>query len=205
MPPSRTSTCLLSTINGLDGVRDRPKPSNLMGIQDDLLNSCLGLVRRVDEKTVEILHGRREAAEWLLDDLLCRHFISDVPDVVKRTLRFDGVVVDKTVPEFVAAYLREATQAYVVGLSSACIALCRSALEGALKDRLPPLLVTDWRLAALLKASERSKTLPVEEQLMATEIQTTANRVLHGDACTVTEAFDTLVRTRRVLERLYVT
>lgn len=154
-----------------------------------------------------VFQSQREHAQSTLDDCFCRILIKQIPKMVSRALRLEPLVVSEFPREPVNVYLREATRAYLLGLFIASVALARSALEQALEEKVPKLLHTESKdkMKMLIKAAERSKLLEADILCLADEARKQANKVVHGKACKETEAFDILIKTRRVVHALYST
>lgn len=180
MVQKRTSELLAKTLAGLDRDKSRVSPSNpiIREIQNDLRAVAEKLLTGKQAADAQLITRTRKGAAFLLDDALSRHLVKEIPKMVARSVRFDVITVRRTVPELVAGYLREAAQAYIFGLNSASVALCRAALEAGLKDRVPQVLAPSGTLKHLLKAAESSKLLPRTEQGLANEF-----RLRQGEYC----------------------
>jgi hypothetical protein len=152
------------------------------------------------------LRGRRDAAESLLDDFLSRYFVEQVPKIARRALRFETIVAKYEPGRTAVRYLAEAARAFVFGLNQAAMALARSAIEQALVERLPrlpPDVEKPPSLEQYITAAERWKILTSEGEQLAHEVRLAANRVLHVAPGSSEDAFDALVKTRRVLEIVF--
>lgn len=147
----------------------------------------------------------REFAEMGLDDCYCRSLLKQIPTMVSRALRLDPVLVNEYPKGPVNIYLREATRSYLLGLFIASVALSRSALEQALEEKVPKLLQTDYKekLQMLINAAGLAKLLQGDVLSFAHRARIAANKIVHGQACKESEAFDILITIRKVVGELY--
>ncbi len=155
---------------------------------------------------VRQLHSRKNALEYSLDDHYSRYFLREVPKIVKRALKLEPLFIRKPIAERVEIYVREATRAYLFGLFQASIALARSALEESLKGHLradAPMLAQSDELLVLLRAAALSKLLNGALLQSAHDVRKAANAVLHGSRCGDMDAFEVLIKTRKVLDALH--
>jgi len=77
-----------------------------------------------------------EIIEDLLDERFTRDVINAVAGYVKRTLELSRLEAARIPSTLTNGYLREASRTYIFGLPHASVALCRAALEQALKENL---------------------------------------------------------------------
>lgn len=203
--PKPTSTILAEILKRLERQKLLPAPSNpiIKAIQEDIVGVAERLMTPKEAANAARMLLTWSGVEWLLDDALSRILVAQLPKVVKRSMSFDVSMVTRSVPSAVEAYLREAAQAFIFGLNNAAVALCRSALEEALKGCVPRKLVTKWELSHLLNAAEKSKTLSPSRCKIASDVQRLAGNVLHGSSVNSQQARDALAKTRLVLEALY--
>jgi hypothetical protein len=155
---------------------------------------------------VRHLHSRKDVLEYSLDDHYSRYFLREVPKIVKRAVKLEPLFIRKPIAERVEIYVREATRAYLFGLFQASIALARSAIEESLKGHLragAPMLAQSDELLALLRAAALSKLLDSSLLQSAHDVRKAANAVLHGTRCGDQDAFDVLIKTRKVLDALH--
>jgi len=85
------------------------------------------------------------------------------------------------------AYLAEATRCWLFGHDTASVALCRAALELALREAirrtpntLPPPSGKDWDLNGLIRVARDEKILDDIAKNMAHDVRVAANDILHG-------------------------
>jgi len=212
----RTSTWLLGfftdpEISGLG----REELQEMRDFREELMKSVECLWNEPNQSAFSFLdyikqfnRNARAYAERVLDDSLCYMLIERVPEMVSRALRLEPLVVSGDLSPLVDVHLREGTRAYLFGLFNASVALCRSALEQALEDKVPKGLQTPSRedhLQNLIKRAELSKVLQHDFGRMADEVRRSANKVVHGQMCDESEGSDILVKTRKVLRALYRT
>ena len=92
------------------------------------------------------------------------------------------------VPRPVDRYTSEAASCYRYGFDLACVSLCRSALEEALKDSLEGEVesltreqIKQYELKQLIDTATSWKILDRQHNQMAHKIRTSGNVVVHGD------------------------
>jgi len=146
--------------------------------------------------------------EWHLDDIYSRVLVREMPKVVERARKLAPVWIMRAPSKPADVYLREATRAFLFGLLQATVALCRSALEQSLKDRLRSqlsVLAEADELFVLLRIAEKLRPRILEPSLiqLGHDIRNTGNSVLHGTPCTEQGAFDSLIKTRKILSALH--
>jgi len=151
---------------------------------------------------VRHLHSQKDVLEYRLDGHYSRHFLREVPKVVKRALKLEPLLIAKPIAERIEIYVREATRAYLFGLFQASIALARSALEESLKEHFNAATQSD-ELLALLRAATLSKLLDGSLLQSAHEVRKAGNAVLHGKRCGDQDAFNVLIKTRSVLDAIH--
>ncbi len=109
--------------------------------------------------------------------------------------------------------LHEATRAHLMGLHTACVAVCRAALERALAECVPPAFVAKqrelWprrgRLENLINAAAAAKLLDQGLIDFAHGLRGRANDVLHGTRgkALVEDSFVIISDARLLVERLF--
>jgi hypothetical protein len=143
--------------------------------------------------------------KWAVDDFYSRQCVAEIKDIVRRFLKLTPVLVGRIPSPEVSTYLREATRCFLHGFFQGSIALSRAALESGINELLRRQLgstpVVD--LVDKLKQLERFRMLDLTTTNDAHAIGKAGSAVLHKSPSTEQLAFDTLVRTRRVLMKLY--
>ena len=149
-------------------------------------------------------HSQKEVLERSLDEHYSIQLLEAVPKIVARTLRLSRVRADLTPSQETEKLLAEATRTYVFGFWNGCAALARAAVEQALKDRISPLLpLRKAKLCDLIDEAIQSKILDRHCSELASTVKKAGNRALHGELLRDTEAWDTLVAARGVLDHLF--
>jgi len=195
----KTSEFLLSHLRGDDL---EPPEHRLSPQEEKEFEAVLSLITASVEVLLPVkledaiyqLRGAGRELEWWLDDLLCRKFLKEIPKIVSRARRLEPVLVKRLPSKPVSVYLREAVRSYVHGLFQASVALSRSAVEHALRERMGS---TD-DLVNLVKGAHKMKLLEGDLLQYANDIKT-----LHAGPVNHDGAFDVLVKARKVLEVLY--
>lgn len=128
-----------------------------------------------------------------------------------KTFVFDAPpIVGRAEPQTMDL-LQEATRCYLFGLHRACVAVCRTALEDSLKQRVP------WQrwieegmqggkageLERWINAAVRAGVLPSELSQTAHDIRRRANGVLHKAALEVPDPWQLLLDTRTIVDAVH--
>ena len=139
-------------------------------------------------------------------------FVRTLSRIHKRSFGFVPMVLEGKAPARVSECLREATRCYYLRLNLGCMALCRVCLEASLKH-----YVSDREVCAAKQPNPKKGDLQLRIQFaqrmgcldschasVAEEIRRRGNDVLHGTrALEENEAFETLLKTRAVVEHLF--
>lgn len=147
--------------------------------------------------------------EWIedyLDDRFTREAVAAVPGYVDRLLKLSRLEAEHLPSDVTNGYLKEATRTYIVGLPQATIALCRAALEQALKDRLGRQLSGNfitWQ--ELLKEARRWNLLEKATEAMARDVANAGDEVLHEKPADWKKAEEIMLNTRGLIQQLYST
>lgn len=132
--------------------------------------------------------------------------IDSVPGYVKRLLRLSRLDAEHLPSKVTNGYIREAVRTYVLGLPQASVALCRAALEQALKDRLGRQLSGDfitWQ--DLLNEARKWNLLDKATEAVARDISNAGDEVLHEKPTDLITAEEVVVKTRGLLQQIYTT
>jgi hypothetical protein len=140
--------------------------------------------------------------EWL-DEFYARTSLEECPRRVHRTLQLSALTAPHEPTFQTNLYVSEATRAYILGLDMASVAMCRAALEQALKERLNTRQFIG--LENLVDEAKRLKFLTEAGVTAAKEVSRKGNALLHKKPIQGDEAFEVLAKTRSVLEELYST
>jgi hypothetical protein len=163
----------------------------------------------------QLLRSKHEAGEgWFdhiseeLDRYFSRELVTRLEQIVERASTLDPVEL-KVTSTHVKNLFRQAHETYLYGFDVACIALCRSLTEQALKDRLsvPPnaymKLLGKPGEDSLINRAESNKLLEERELISAKNVARSANDVMHNISYLRRTAQDVLDATRIVLSKLY--
>ena len=178
-------------------------PSALWDWIDSLLLHQFTGLHYAPESDYSFAENEKGAIAGQLDDALCRTFVREVPDMVRRILTFDRVLTSEPHNETVHAYFEQAMRCYVQGLPAASVAIARACLEQALRDTVRIPHTSSLDLKELITAAERSRLLDGAHLHMAKDVQKIGNKVLHWEDCADSEALDSIVKVRAVVEALY--
>jgi len=136
-----------------------------------------------------------------------------VEPAVSRAAQLRECVVSGPSSEDADRYLDEATRCYFYGLFSACAVMCRSVLEEAIKQKLPPALARQVRsryrktptLGNLLREVNdnlRLTGIDAGFPALANRVNDTGRKAVHQKLLLEAEARDCLQNARQALELL---
>lgn len=136
-----------------------------------------------------------------------------LPEIRRRSFELATLPLVGHASEELVDLLHEATRAHLLGLHSACVALCRAALERALVERVPSVVVmkqkTSWgrrgHLENLINAAKAAGLLDQSLTDFAHGLRTRSNDVLHGirGKALVQDSFVIISDVRLIVERLF--
>lgn len=145
-----------------------------------------------------------DAIASFLDARYTRDVVAAVPGYVKRTTELSRLEGSRLPSKITNGYLREAVRTYIYGLPQASVALCRAALEQALKENLGYQGTgTFVEMKTLLKESEGAGIIDGPIRRMARKIADAADDVLHERPTDLKQASEVLLLLRGVLQHLY--
>ena len=140
-----------------------------------------------------------------LNECFTRFELRQVPSIVARWKRLRTLHLVGLPGELVTEGMRQATTAYLHGLSSATIILCRAVIEFALQEAVSALGGTTQGLAQLLIEAQEYSLLPPRIAAAARRIKGKGNRAVHRGGGSEEQALSVLKDTRDVLRFLYKT
>jgi hypothetical protein len=143
--------------------------------------------------------------KWATDDFYSRQSVALIPQIVRRFLKLNAVLVGRIPSAEVSVYLKEATQCFLHGFFQGSTALSRAAMEAGINELLSRRLgaVPSIDLVEKLRQLERFKLLDPETAREAHEVRKAGGNVLHCSPAPEKLAFDILLKARRVLMKLY--
>lgn len=145
----------------------------------------------------------------LLDDRYTRQLVDAVPGYVRRTLQLSRLEGSAIPSKATNSYLQEAVRTYILGLPQASVALCRAAMEQALKENLGHqgtrfvLEKNESLMSKLLDEAEGAGLIDGTVRRMAREVSKAANDVLHEKPTDLKRAYEVLLKLRGILQHLY--
>lgn len=153
----------------------------------------------------DILRKYPSMWHWVADWWYTKEAVEIIPGLVERFLKLSPVLAGRTPSKAVNTYLREATRCFLYGFFQASIALSRAALEAGVNDHLKwkLLAVPEVDLVEKINQAARFNLLSSHNAVLANEVRTSANAVLHEQPATEQLSFDTLVKARGILLELY--
>ena len=145
--------------------------------------------------------GLQELSEQL-DRYYAHRLVARLEQIVDRASSLEPVNLEIREP-LDKGLFQEAHEAFLYGFDTASVALCRSLIEHALKDRLPP-MPSEWReLGPLIERASREKLLEGVELQDARKVLQAGNDVMHNVSKLRKTAQEVLDCTRIVLNKLY--
>lgn len=141
---------------------------------------------------------------WLEGECL-RMCIDTAWSMIGRWKGLRANLVDEGLTENTRGYLEEAAEAFLYGQYKATIALCRAALEAALKDRIPGVQPgSDIELRELIDRAEADRILIGKYIRLANTVRVSGNRILHvRKGATQNDARRMLEHTGEIFEQLF--
>jgi len=121
--------------------------------------------------------------------------------LVESDPALDGGLVLASDP--VKDLFQAAHEVYLYGFDVACIALCRSLIDHALKDRLSVPPNERPALRSLIDRARRAKLLDEPGRHNAEEVEEAGNKAMHNLSNLRRTAGEVLACTRKVLNKLY--
>lgn len=147
----------------------------------------------------------------VLDDVLCRLLLRDVPQMVQhihtiqKTLEKNQLVLPEPKAEF-WTYLRESAKCLIFGLSQASVALARAAMESCLRETYAhwfgkeKAYARETTLNILIEDLYRNRPVLSQEEIKgAREVQGIGDKVLHHQPVTPEQAFRAFEAARLVI------
>ena len=129
--------------------------------------------------------------------------------ISKQTFVFNAPPIAGRAAPQTLDLLQEATRCYLFGLHRACVAVCRTALEDSLRQRVPPQTLMEeeisetGELLRLINAAARAQVLPAELRDIAHGIRKRANDALHKAERDVPDPWQLLLDTRTIVEKVH--
>jgi hypothetical protein len=148
-------------------------------VVDDLINSREMLIESKLASIEKIVVSHPDLIASFLDEQFTRKVIDAVPGNVRRTMELSRLEGSRIPSSVTNGYLREAVRTYILGLPQASIALCRAALEQAIKENLGYRTSTVVEMNSLLDEAETAHVIDKTVRTMAREVAIEANGVLH--------------------------
>ena len=136
-----------------------------------------------------------------------------LPEMRRRSFDLVTLPLLGSASEGLLDLLHEATKAHLLGLHTACVAVCRAALERALLECVPEAFVANERrlsptaghLEQLISAAKRAGLFDTGLAGLAHGLRIRANAVLHGNSgkTLVDDSFVSISDVRLLVERLF--
>jgi len=159
-----------------------------------------------EEPWRKIVHEQAEnpGEDWFdytsekLDRYYARQLVARLEKIVKRASSLEPVRL-KVTDRAVCGLFQEAHDAFVYGFHIASIALCRSLMEHALRDKVGE----RGKLRDLIATAKNKEFLDDDEHDRAKKVETAGNEVMHDMSSLRRKAKEILDCTRIVLNKLY--
>jgi len=137
-----------------------------------------------------------------LDRYYSYQLVTRLEQIAERASALDPIHL-KVASDPVKNLLQAAHEVYLYGFDVACIALCRSLIDHALKDRLSVSPHERPALRSLIDRARRAELLDEPERHSAEEVEEAGNKAMHNLSNLRRTAGEVLACTRRVLNKLY--
>lgn len=137
-----------------------------------------------------------------LDRYYSYQLVTRLEQIAERASALDPIQL-KVASDPVKDLFQAAHEVYLYGFDVACIALCRSLIDHALKDRLSVPPNERPALRSLIDRARRARLLDEPERHSAEEVEEAGNKAMHNLSNLRRTAGEVLACTRRVLNKLY--
>ena len=156
------------------------------------------------EKLQGLLRDDQDHFRSAIDDFYSRKAVEGIRATVNRFLRLEPALVAEIPKRDIVLYLEQATRCYLYGLSQACVALSRAAVEIALDDKFVKHRVLPvGTMEMKIKHAQKSRFITEEAAILADRVRIAGKTVLHKKPVTDEVARDTLDAARGALVRFY--
>jgi len=182
------------------------EPAAFKELMEALGRVTTGRVRFSDPLAAvdKLVQAAPDLIEGLLDERFTRNVIAAVPGYVQRTMSLSRLEAPRIPSKVTDSYLVEAARTYILGLPQASVALCRAALEQAIKENIGyQATATFVEMNDLLDEAEGAGIIDSTIRRTAREIADEADVVLHEQPTHLDKAYDVLVKLRGVLQHVY--
>jgi hypothetical protein len=205
---SLLSDCLASYLGDAgDAYEDDDKEARL--VVEELIraatSSLEGFAPAAATQVLAFWKANPENWKWAADDFYSRQCVASISKIVRRFLELTPVLVGRIPNSEVSLYLKEATQCFLHGFFQGSTALSRAAMESGINELLARQLgaVPKLDLVEKLRQLERFKLLDSSVARSAHEVRKAGGNVLHRSPAPEKLAFETLIKAREVLMKLY--
>lgn len=130
------------------------------------------------------------------------------PRLIRRAEKLRTLQIDESAPNDVQNYLEEASKCYIYGRFTACLVICRSAIEFALRERLAKqgnsAKVAPDTLANMISLSRSVLPLHLKAFLDdANKVRIAAKKAVHTQPPDPETCMEMFLKTRGILRELY--
>ncbi len=173
-------------------------------IVDDIVKSREMLTENRLAAVERLMEANPELISYFLDERFTREVINAIPGYVRRTLELSRLEASRIPSKVTNGYLAEAVRTYIFGLPQASVALCRAALEQALKENIGYQgTETFVEMNDLLDEAQGAGIIDNTIRRMARAIANEADAVLHAKPTDLAKAYDVLLKLRGVPQHVY--
>jgi hypothetical protein len=155
------------------------------------------------------LESRRKVGDgWFdyiseeLDRYYSHQLVARLEQIVERASSLESVKI-RVADHSVKTLFLQAHEAFLYGFDSACIALCRSLIEHALRDKLGVSRKDKKNLQFMIEEAEEKKLLDGVAEASAQSVEEAGNHIMHNIPLLRSTAQTVLDHTRIVLNKLY--
>lgn len=142
----------------------------------------------------------------IIEDRLRGEFEDEIDSLIKRYGELNMFFVKQKPRKLVINRLKEALECYVHGFFQGCAILCRSTLETAIKEKMKEKLgkEPDKTLGKLLVEAKKLGIISKDDDLFTDRVKAIGDDTVHDSSrCSSAEAYESLAKTKFLLNRLY--
>lgn len=156
------------------------------------------------EKLQVLLREDQDHFRSAIDDFYSRKAVQGIRATVNRFLGLEPALVAEVPQKDIVLYLEQATRCYLYGLSQACVALSRAAVEIALDGKFVRHRVfPNGTMEMKIKQAQKLRLITEEAAILVDKVRVAGKTVLHKKPVSDEVARDTLDSARGALVRFY--
>jgi hypothetical protein len=187
-------------------VKEQAETDSFMEELTNVIISCRETLTANDLAHLDsVVRDHRSVVDKFLDRHYTLRQLAQVPSLVDRTIRLSHLRAKDTPSAQTNRYLGEASRAFIMGLPLASVAMSRSALEQAIKERMGEQAKRkhSW-FEALVDDAVAREIISQTSGVAAKGLAQRCNRAIHHRPVRdEEEAFEILTAVRSILEEIF--